>query len=247
MQDVGAIQALARAFPDRRSLWSAESLTEDAVALRTIEQCLPFVVSEKQLDEVPLQDEAWYEKALVDLLVVDRCTIGSTYATGYLVGGHRQLIQRNAFAMTHLRSIEEAYDVAMQRATLYKDTPHLPPLYDPTSRPYGGYMSVWIGDMNKCFYNAMCERNQMKFGMEVMRYRLRRGTLPDNWDDLVAAGLIQTVPIDPWDGKRLLLERKGDEVIIGRDRPTGYDGQLARWIPEQGGRATHILSRPEWE
>ena len=60
------------------------------------------------------------------------------------------------------------------------------------------------------------------------RYRLKQGQWPKSLDALVTAGLLKTVPLDPFDGEPLRLKRLPTGVVIysvGPDR-TDNGGRL---------------------
>jgi len=55
------------------------------------------------------------------------------------------------------------------------------------------------------------------------RYRLKRGSWSTGWDALVAAGCLQEVPVDPYDGKPLRLKRVKDGLVIYSVGPNGAE------------------------
>jgi hypothetical protein len=60
-------------------------------------------------------------------------------------------------------------------------------------------------------------------GIAVERYRLIRGRWPDTLDDLVSAGILPEVPIDPYANKPLRYRRLKDGVVVYCLGPDGKD------------------------
>jgi hypothetical protein len=87
-------------------------------------------------------------------------------------------------------------------------------------------------------------------GLAVERYRLAHDAWPASLDDLVAAKLLTSVPIDPYDGKALRYRPTPDGVVVfsigqdGRgngaaldaDPPTAAEDRVEFWLWDAGRR-----------
>ncbi len=86
--------------------------------------------------------------------------------------------------------------------------------------------------------------------LAVERYRLKKGAWPGKLEEVVAAGLLASVPLDPYDGKPLRYVKRGDGVTVYSIGPDKADngGTIDRSRPldpgvDQGYRLWDVKGR----
>jgi membrane protease YdiL (CAAX protease family) len=72
-----------------------------------------------------------------------------------------------------------------------------------------------------CFaYRVMAQRDALIVTAAIMRYRLARGDLPDELEQLVQTGYLDSLPLDPYSEKPFVYRKKGSDFLLyslGRD------------------------------
>ena len=261
MADVAAIRSLARLVGDRTNLVGMlVALGVDGLATSAIEECLPFVTSEAQLQSVPFQPQNWYPTVVAGGLEAERWISQRDIANLLLSGNfaptptprkYRFLPLRLLLAQKEISVLDENYQAVSAQAKKLKRIPALPPDGLETEGFHSGsfiaslLLPSWSRSEQQGFV-ALYSAERLHLGIEITRYHLRHGDLPNGWDDLVRAGLIPRVPIDPWDGKPLRFVRTEDEVLIytvGEDRRDDQGRGSRRAVSDI---ATRIATKPLW-
>ena len=82
-------------------------------------------------------------------------------------------------------------------------------------------------------------------GLAARRMYLRSGRLPATLDDLVSAGLLKQIPVDPFSGQPILMKGRDQEVVI---YSVGNDGVDNGGDAVQGKDVTFRVGiKPLWE
>ncbi len=75
----------------------------------------------------------------------------------------------------------------------------------------------------KCYhyaYRVMAQRDALIVTAAIMRYRLERGELPDELEQLVREGYLDKLPLDPYSDAPFVYKKKGSDFLLyslGRD------------------------------
>jgi hypothetical protein len=131
---------------------------------------------------------------------------------------------------------------------LYERDPTI--TYDPASLPpeqieefaerslFASSMLLFMPTTEKRFSDEQARQAALITMLALRLHQLETGNLPATLDDLVEAGILESVPIDPWHptGKPLRYLRKGETVTVYSLGENGIDdgGNIERGI--RGGR-----------
>ena len=117
MADVAAIRSLARLVGDRTNRMFV-ALGVDGLATSTIEECLPFVTSEAQLQSIPFQPDNWYATVVAGGLEAERW-ISQRDVANFLLSGnfaptptprsYRGMAVRLLLAQEEINVLDESY------------------------------------------------------------------------------------------------------------------------------------------
>jgi hypothetical protein len=69
-------------------------------------------------------------------------------------------------------------------------------------------------------YRLKAQKDALIVIAAIMRYRLARGDLPDELEQLVQAGYLDSMPLDPYSGAPFVYKKKGLDFLLyslGRD------------------------------
>jgi hypothetical protein len=80
-------------------------------------------------------------------------------------------------------------------------------------------------------------------GIAARKMYLRTGRLPATLDELVSAGLIEQVPVDPFSGKPIRMKVREQEVVV---YSVGSDGRDDGGNPRRD-VTFRVAVRPLWE
>ncbi len=86
------------------------------------------------------------------------------------------------------------------------------------------------GKVGEAFRRSHAELRCAIAAVAAERYRRRHGRWSADWDELTRAGLLRTVPIDPYDGRPLRLRSVADGLVVYSVGADGTDdgGNLSR-------------------
>jgi len=87
--------------------------------------------------------------------------------------------------------------------------------------------NVFVLSLTKTFegdfhyaYRLLAQKDALIVTASIMRYRLARGYLPDELEQIVQTGYIDSLPIDPYSGTSFVYRKKGSDFLLysfGRD------------------------------
>ena len=69
----------------------------------------------------------------------------------------------------------------------------------------------------KCYhyaYRVMAQRDALIVTAAIIRYRLARGDLPDELEQLIQAGYLDSLPIDPYSGAPFVYRKQGSDFLL---------------------------------
>ena len=229
LKDVAALQTMARHAGEGASV--VEFLVAvgiDSLAIKTLEQVLPFVQSEPQLDALVLPDPQWInqmatrnmqgEKATGIRAMADIAygrdpdtTIPSSESIGKSL---RSMPYRILVTPDDLAALEALYNEVQIGMT-----GDLGPLTARriSTRSYTPLVAILAPSLTHAIttcheYRVM--RQLAPLAITLTRYRLRTEDLPNSWDDLRTAGLLPNPPVDPFDGHVLRFKLAADSFTF---------------------------------
>ena len=71
-----------------------------------------------------------------------------------------------------------------------------------------------LGAVNRFVYRHKMHVEAVETTLAVIRFKQNTGDYPENLDDLVAAGYLNSLPIDPWSDKPMIYKRTDDSFML---------------------------------
>lgn len=233
IQDIKSIRLIARhAGQGQVLIEGLVALGCDAVAMAATEDVLPFITDERSLEQLLIAPNDEHrnlrtrmfrgEEASAVLFLTDVYSSNSTSLSAFRplgviladaeISAIRGIFQ-DAASVADQDSLKAVSDLKALDARRYERRKLggivysivIPPVQRPIER------SIEVETLQQINNLAIAAR----------KFYLRTGRLPAHFEELIAAGLIQQIPIDPFTGNPIFLTQKQDELIlysVGLDR-----------------------------